>query len=283
MYVHHTATKPVYKEAGRVALKYAIFSVSWIIITDWLVDFFFSKTGEYPWFQTIKGIIFVLASAGLICLLVYQSLLKIKKHERELELYNTQIHELLRLLRHRQKNNLALISGILEIKFSYDGFDARAGVPYIQGMLRVISICYDFIDENQVDNSLKFTPFVQKLLNEFEIAFKIETSFPEPINSNSYISFENAIHLALLLNECLYSKDASVKTKKLTLNVVVPLVRIECNFETDENEQIEKLFVNGITSPLLKNLKGKLEIQENLLILNLECLIQQNKNTGNSL
>lgn len=52
---------------GRVASQYLVFSTSWILASDWMLDHWIQRPDQRAWIQSTKGLIFVLASACFLC------------------------------------------------------------------------------------------------------------------------------------------------------------------------------------------------------------------------
>lgn len=70
------------RSALRVGLYYLIFGAAWILVTDTLLPTLVEDTGQW---QTYKGLVFVLASAGIIYLLVRRELSARRRAEGELQ------------------------------------------------------------------------------------------------------------------------------------------------------------------------------------------------------
>ena len=68
----------------RIALIYAAFGALWIIFSDLAVDWIFGRSGTAPVAQTIKGWLFVCASALLVYLLTSREIASIKESEKDL-------------------------------------------------------------------------------------------------------------------------------------------------------------------------------------------------------
>lgn len=67
----------------RVTLAYLVFGVLWILASDRLVELVAGDLQDLGYFQTLKGITFVLLSALLICTLTRQALRKLKEQQAE--------------------------------------------------------------------------------------------------------------------------------------------------------------------------------------------------------
>ena len=66
------------KAAVKVALVYLFFALVWIIVSDEIVLFFFDDNSKITFIQTIKGWVFVSASAAIIYFLLLRELKKLE-------------------------------------------------------------------------------------------------------------------------------------------------------------------------------------------------------------
>lgn len=67
----------------RVTFTYMVFGVLWILASDRLVELVAGDLQDLAYFQTLKGITFVLLSALLICILTRRALHKLKEQHEE--------------------------------------------------------------------------------------------------------------------------------------------------------------------------------------------------------
>jgi hypothetical protein len=67
----------------RVTFTYMVFGVLWILASDRLVELVAGDLQDLAYFQTLKGITFVLLSALLICILTRRALPKLKEQQEE--------------------------------------------------------------------------------------------------------------------------------------------------------------------------------------------------------
>src|SRR6056297_2247080 len=88
------------KEAFVIAFKYLIFGILWILFSDFLVELVFDNTRLV---QTIKGIFFVLASAGLIYFLTWQRIKDIKNAHKKLKEANENLENMNKKLLDRER------------------------------------------------------------------------------------------------------------------------------------------------------------------------------------
>lgn len=89
------------KEAFIIAIKYLIFGTLWIIFSDSLVDYLFDNTRLV---QSIKGIVFVLASSGFIYLLTWQRIKEIVRTNKELKEVNERLEKTNIALKDRERS-----------------------------------------------------------------------------------------------------------------------------------------------------------------------------------
>jgi len=67
----------------RITLSYLVFGVLWIIASDRLVELIAGDMSDVAYFQTLKGLTFVMLSALLIATLTRETLRKINEHQQE--------------------------------------------------------------------------------------------------------------------------------------------------------------------------------------------------------
>ncbi|MFP4456649.1 MAG: putative bifunctional diguanylate cyclase/phosphodiesterase [Clostridia bacterium] len=87
------------KDALKIALKYLLFGSLWIFLSDFFVNMIFESTRMA---QSIKGTLFVLASAGFIYLLTWQRIKEINKKSDELRKVNNNLENANKNLRDRE-------------------------------------------------------------------------------------------------------------------------------------------------------------------------------------
>lgn len=67
----------------RVTLGYLIFGITWIFTSDYLVELVAADLSDISHFQTLKGLVFVLLSALLICALTRRALERERTQQAE--------------------------------------------------------------------------------------------------------------------------------------------------------------------------------------------------------
>lgn len=67
----------------RITLSYLVFGVLWIFASDRLVELIAGDLRDVAYFQTLKGLTFVMLSALLISTLTRETLRKLREHQQE--------------------------------------------------------------------------------------------------------------------------------------------------------------------------------------------------------
>ena len=99
--------------AIKVAGVYAAFGVLWILFSDRLVAGLAASEAQLTSLQTLKGWTFVVASAGLLYVMVVREHRRLITANDELEAALKQVHILHRILRHNLRNIATIIGGTI--------------------------------------------------------------------------------------------------------------------------------------------------------------------------
>ncbi|MBN2511120.1 MAG: sensor histidine kinase [Spirochaetales bacterium] len=133
-------TAKSFAKSLKIALIYAFVGCLWILLSDKVLLFFARETGHYAFAQTIKGWLYVAASAVLILFLVFSDLKKSDALAQENEI-------LLRELNHRIKNNLQMVLSLLNLHGRKSEFskETRDLIAAVQSQVQAISLVHQKI------------------------------------------------------------------------------------------------------------------------------------------
>ncbi|CAN5441403.1 hypothetical protein BH23BAC3_BH23BAC3_27270 [soil metagenome] len=150
-----------------------------------------------------------------------------KKIEADEKIRNT-LHQkelLLSEIHHRVKNNLALISSLIELEGLYtEGQNARSVLDKCRLRVKCLAMIYETFSHNEQTTSVNFSKF---LIHQIELlnhrpknGCKIFLENEEP---SIYININQAIPLSLICNEILYLINANKLSKTLSPDVTIDL------------------------------------------------------------
>jgi len=178
---------------------------------------------------------------------------KLKEKSRQIEEQNKTIEKalveketLLKEIHHRVKNNLQLISGLLELQaVQFDDENVKEmmeeGKSRIQSMALIHEQLYESNDLGKID----FREYLNKLTNDIAIAFNTpekEINFQIKVKQFS-LDINTAVPLGLIVNELIANAYKHAFKGRKKGNIVIDLVPVE-----NEETQL-RIIDNGIGLP----------------------------------
>lgn len=138
---------------------------------------------------------------------------KTKKSNRELEvksetisLQKDEISLLLKEIHHRIKNNLQIVSGLLELHSSdAESPESAEALEEAQSRIQSIALIHELLYQSEGFKEIVFSEFVQELANYVKDSFENKTKVGISIDVPEKVKFniETALPLGLILNELL--------------------------------------------------------------------------------
>jgi signal transduction histidine kinase len=160
----------------RITFFYLLFGISWILLSDFLVEFFVEDSGRWSQFQSSKGILFVILSAGIIYTLTRRYAHKQKLINKRLQVARERAEENDRLksaflanmsheIRTPMNGILGFINLIEETEFSGEKY-----VLYLdlikKSSERMLETINDIIEISQIESNQLQLHFSEVNLNE---------------------------------------------------------------------------------------------------------------------
>lgn len=102
------------RAALKIAGTYATLGILWIVFSDRLVSLLAGSQAQVTFLQSVKGVGFIVFSAGVIYVLVGNALRELTETNSELEVALRQADRLHRILRHNLRNSCQVIAGNVE-------------------------------------------------------------------------------------------------------------------------------------------------------------------------
>lgn len=226
------------KPAIKIAFIYLIFGILWILLSDRIVLLFFShgQLDNMVYFQTLKGVFYVLLTAGLLYLLVkkyYQALNnkltelnalneELKLRTRSLEVSNEQLEQFAYVASHDLQEPLRMITVFLnQLEKKYSEVIDDKGKKYIyfavNGAERMRNIILDLLEfsrigriegvKEEVDLNLIVNDIKQVFSNEIQKK-KGAITCPDLPVIITYKTFIEHIFQNLISNAIKYASDS---------------------------------------------------------------------------
>lgn len=183
--------------ALRVAVIYGIVSVLWIIFSDRILRQMVESQELVARYQTAKGLVFVSLSTLLVYLLVRASRSKLKVALNEKEVLLAEIH-------HRVKNNLALISSLIQLQ-AYQEEHTRTSETLLKSVRRVgsIALVHETVYKSESLANIPFDLLVPDLVDLITQHFHLEEDSLTLDARPVCLNVSQAVSCALFLNEAL--------------------------------------------------------------------------------
>ncbi|MEP7169200.1 MAG: tetratricopeptide repeat protein [Bacteroidota bacterium] len=204
--------------------------------------------GEAKRQRTIRNSTFAgLALVLVFFVVVYRQRNKISREKKRSDLLVAEKEMLIKEIHHRVKNNLEVISSLLELQ-SEGMNDSKAKAAVMEGQSRVQSIALIHHKLYRTDDvaSVEFKNFVSDLYKQVEDVFKKQGAGVEfkIIADETKISIDAAVPLGLILNELLTNtfKYAISENKKNEIS-------IQLNHQSDDGKFLLVFKDNGPGMP----------------------------------
>lgn len=190
--------------AAFIIMLYWIFGFSWIVVTDWLADWFLSDVAIAPWIQTIKGLLYVVLSGLVFYAIIHYHLKLYKDSFDRLELAYGELDM-------GHKKSLSLEEKLFDLAY-YDPLTGLANKYLIEERIndqilkhpdQFIGLIYFDIDEFRSINEIKGHSLGDELIRDVADALKNEIQPPNVFSRMGGDEFLIAIfdldHLELLI------------------------------------------------------------------------------------
>ncbi len=183
-----------------VAGTYAAVSVAWITFSDRIASMLAVDYARLAWFQTIKGLFFVVATASLLFFFSKRQIgsLIASQARREKEIVDSlrEKEALLREIHHRVKNNLQVIISLLNL---HD--ENRERLVDLQGKVRSIAIAHDLLCTSADFSSIDADDFAKRLAETFAGTITIPGTKIEGEGEHIALTADMAVSLGIFIAE----------------------------------------------------------------------------------
>jgi len=199
-----------------------------------------------------------------------------KKAEDKIKKSLDEKETLLREIHHRVKNNMQIISSLLNLQIQYENLDETVGVlKESQGRVKSMAIIHEKLYQSSNLTYVNFKEYLEKLILDIFYSYGITTSAIESVLNieDIHLNIDTAIPLGLIINELVTNsvKYAFPKCKgKINLKLVsnkdlIELTITDNGIGIPEDIDIENSKTLGLqlVKNLVNQLEGKLELDVN--------------------
>lgn len=222
----------------------------------------------------------VLVAVLLVLLLLTGLFFNIRKTAKTLQAKNNIINQslqekevLLREIHHRVKNNLQIITGLLELQESLHA-DEKIGsiVAEAQGRIKTMAIIHEMLYQTEDIANIQLQSYVQLLVNSIEAGFTSKVAVNKSFELNdAHFNIDTIIPLGLILNELVSNayKYVFMPNQGNSLNISIQKMEQD-NWQLTVSDDGKGIANNGIgeregsfglrlVKMLARQLKGKVE------------------------
>jgi two-component sensor histidine kinase len=221
-----------------VSMGYVCVSVAWIFLTDRLVI----NTDIIPLSSSLihhsKGVLFVLATGFLLYVFMRKYRDRVQSKNEEIKALSQEVH-------HRVKNNLALITSLLELERENRDFDPEYEnlLMHTNFKIKTISVIHELLYQQNAYSKIDLDQF----LSEFKE--RVVTPLTDGDSAEILLKFNNkrsiqvdiqyAIPVALFLYECvvytIQYKGESIARLFIDLYKTDSNLYLSCHFRADND------------------------------------------------
>ena len=231
----------------RITLIYLLVAGLWILFSDRLLTALVDSEAMVSRIQTYKGLFFVLVTSAMLYYLIRRNSSTILRSRDRLQdlLHEKQV--LLSELHHRVKNNLAIITGLIELETESMEKTESDALRETQFRIYTLADIEELMYQEEDMTNIPFHEFMEQLISSLHYGDGNETTIKSDI-SELNLNINQAVPLALLVNEILsqfrindYSKDYGSLNIDLRYSHPSSRVTLEINLEKVPVEILNKL------------------------------------------
>lgn len=234
-----------------------------------------TKSGEYKWVSNVRSLIYDEQGNATAIVGAVRDISTQKEQERTIKESLKEKEILLKEIHHRVKNNLAIISSLLELQKDGVSEDVQNLLTSSQARIKSIAKVHEKLYESTTLSDINLSTYIAEITEEIKRAYlsddrNIDIQMdltPLTVDINS------AIPIGLILNELINNayKHAFNGLNSGTLKVLLNVIndKIELSIESDGNKMDKNFDIHdsdslGMTliEVLVKRIDGQLEISQ---------------------
>lgn len=229
-----------------------------------------SKTGMHITFESryapifSKGEVFAISVTSLNITERKQKEERLQQTLKEKELLLNEIH-------HRVKNNLAIVSSLLQLEeLKTDNNEIKDILISSQNRIKSTALVHQFLYQNDSIANIQFKEYVTEFITQVERSLLIDMDIKTNVNGSKFsLDIEQAIPCGLILNELFTNsmKHAFKEIEKPEINInlkkakdTVSILFSDNGTGIPENSNHSKSLGMTVVKTLIKQLKGTLEV-----------------------
>jgi len=199
-----------------------------------------------------------------------------KNAEKEIKKSLKEKEVLLREIHHRVKNNMQIVSSLLNLQIQYEDLDETVGVlKESQGRVKSMAIIHEKLYQSSSFSEINFKEYIENLLLDIFYSYGVKTGEIESELDiqNIHLNIETAIPLGLIINELLTNTikyafpncKGNIKIKLESKNDFIELSIADDGIGISEDIDLENSKTLGfqLVENLVNQLDGELKLIRN--------------------
>jgi two-component sensor histidine kinase len=195
-------SRTVAASALRITIPYVCLGAAWILFSDRLLLPFTDDPRTMIALSTLKGWFFILITAVLLFFLVYNEISRRDALERELRASLGEKGALLAELNHRVKNNLQIITSILNLEAEdIESLEATELNDRTRGRLRSMGLAYERLFEGGEITRIELGSYLRALWDQLKEVYSAKAAIASFDLSPAWAGAESAVPFGLFAAE----------------------------------------------------------------------------------
>ena len=216
----------------------------------------------------------------------YTMALQKVRDEKELKKSLAEKEVLLREIHHRVKNNMQIISSLLNLQIQFEDLDETISVlKESQGRIRSMAIIHEKLYQSSSLTNINFKEYIEKLILDIYYSYGILNGSIESVLEihDINLNIDTAIPLGLIINELVTNSIKYAFPEhigKINIKLVSNHDQLELTIADNGTGISEELVLESsktlglqLVNSLIKQLDGKLEVDK-VMVLNLKSFFK---------
>jgi PAS domain S-box-containing protein len=234
-----------------------------------------TKSGEYKWVSNVRSLIHDEQGNATAIVGAVRDISTQKEQERTIKESLKEKEFLLKEIHHRVKNNLAIISSLLELQKDGVSEEVQSMLTSSQARIKSIAKVHEKLYESTTLSDINLNTYIAEITEEIKRAYLSDNRNIDiqmdlaPLT----VDINNAIPIGLILNELINNayKHAfkGLKTGTLRIKLNVNAGQVELSVESDGNKMKKDFNINesdslGMTliEVLVQRIDGQLNVEQ---------------------
>jgi len=210
-------------QSVKIAGLYFAFGVTWILISDRVVNYFISNASYITRIQTFKGWAFIFFTASFLFILLYRQFGVINSSKKSFEIRNIELNQTLEKLserekvlnktidekniflketHHRVKNNLQIISSLVNLQMNYITENEIKNIFLAsQQRIKAIALIHEKLYQSDNLSIINFKDYIDSLILDIRYVISLQNISIENSSDNILINMDAAVPCGLIINE----------------------------------------------------------------------------------